>query len=187
MKKYPLDSRDVRLNGSTVQLDSWQNSTDPSKIDGSNIYDGTITNAKIADGTIAASKLASNAVYVRSLAAQIESKSGLAADSTGVKATSPKFTFYATGVKQLILRSSISSIPSDATVRVGVYDETSAAYVFYRDYAGATGENQDTFTGTMPSDGDVLKIQVEVTTASATSGATFDLDYASFMVDYGFS
>ena len=149
--------------------------------------EGTVTNPKVATGTLTADRFKSNEIYVRALACQIETKTGLPADSTGVKARSPRFKFSAKGVKQLILRSSITSIPSDATVRVGVYNVTKGAYVFYRDYEGATGENEDVYTGTMPDDGDVLEIRVEVTTASATSGATFDLDYVSLMVDYGYS
>ena len=170
-------SDEIALKGTNARLDTWQHSGDPSSIDG----------AKIADGSIPASKLSSNAVFVRALACQIEAKTGLPADSTGVKAASPRFTFSAKGVKALRLRSSITAIPSDATVRVGVYNVTAGAYVFYRDYAGTTGEYEDVYTGTMPSDGDVLEIRVEVITASGTSGATFDLGYASLMVDIGYS
>ena len=130
--------------------------------------------------------VARNEIYIRVTAAQLESKAGLAADSTGVKASSPRFKFSSRHVKQLILRSKVDSIPSDATVRVGVYNVTKAAYVLYRDYAGATGEYEDTTT-TLPDDGDILELRAEVTTASATGGATFDLGYAVLMVDYGVS
>jgi len=180
MKKIGVIAKtsEIVLEGTTTKLSDWQHSSDKSKIDGAKIHDGSIT----------ASKLGTNEIYVRATAAQIEKKTGLAADSTGVKASSPRFKFSSKGAKQLILRSSISSIPSDATVRVGVYNVTKGAYVFYRDYAGATGENEDTQTDLSGiDDGDVLEIRVEVTTASGTSGATFDLDYASLMVDYGFS
>ena len=130
--------------------------------------------------------LASNEIYIRVTVAQLESKTGLAADSTGVKASSPRFKFSSRHVKQLILRSKVDSIPSDATVRIGVYNVTKDSYVVSRDYTGATGENEDTTT-TLPDDGDILELRVEVTTASATGGSTFDLGYATLMVDYGVS
>lgn len=151
------------------------------------IADGAVTNTKVSAGTLTYDRLGANEIYIRAMAGQIEAKSGLYADSTGVKARSPVFKFSAKHVKQLIMRSNITSIPSDATVRVGVYNISTSAYVFYRDYEGATGENEDTYTGTMPSDGDLLEVRVEVTVASATSGATFDLAYASLMIDYGIS
>jgi len=130
--------------------------------------------------------LSSDTIYIRVGALGIPPTSGLAADSTGVKVSSNRFTFSSRHVKQLIMRSSISSIPSDATVRVGVYNVTKGSYVIYRDYAGTTGENEDTTT-TLPDDGDVVELRVEVTTASATSGATFNLGYVTLMIDYGIS
>ena len=141
----------------------------------------------LQDGAVTTAKLAANAVFVRALAMQLETKAGLAADSVGVKATSPRFTFSAAGVKAIRLRSQITAIPADATVRIGVYNVTAGAYVVYRDYAGATGEYEDVVTTGFPADGDVLEIRVEVITASATAGATFDLGYVSVMIDYGFS
>lgn len=137
--------------------------------------------------SISRDMLQQNAVFVRALAMQLEAKSGLAADSVGVKATSPRFTFSAQGVKAIRLRSQITAIPTDATVRVGVYDVTTGTWVIYRDYSGATGEYEDVVTAGFPADGNVLEIRVEVVTASATAGATFDVGYVSVMVDYGFS
>ena len=141
----------------------------------------------VKHGPIQAEELVQNTIYIRVTATEIGEKTGLAADSTGVKAASPRFKFSSKHVKQLILRSKIDSIPGDATVRVGVYNVTQAAYVVYRDYAGAAGENEDTYTGTMPSDGDILEVRVEVTAASGTAGATFDLGYAIVVIDYGVS
>ena len=130
----------------------------------------------------------SNEIYVRATATSIPPTPALAADSTGVKTSSPRFKFSARHVKQLILRSQVTSIPSDATVRVGVYNVTKDTYVLYRDYAGAAGENEDTLTDLSGiGDGDVLEIRVEVITASGTSESTFDLGYATLMIDYGVS
>lgn len=141
----------------------------------------------IKHGPVQAEELLPNTIYIRIDAAHIHSTAGLAADTTGVKATSNPFKFSQKHVKQLILRSSITSIPSDAVVRVGVYNITTGAYIFYRDYSGETGEYEDVYTGTMPADGDLLEIRVEVITASGTSGAVFDLGYAVLYIDYGVS
>ena len=141
----------------------------------------------IKHGPIQAEELVQNTIYIRATAAEIGGKTGLAADSTGVKASSPRFKFSSKHVKQLILRSKIDSIPGDATVRIGIYNVTADAYVVYRDYASVAGENEDVYTGEMPGDGDILEIRVEVTAASGTGGATFDLGYAILMIDYGVS
>jgi len=170
-----VTSAQVNLRDTGVKLESWQHSTARDKIDG----------AKIQSGTITYDKLGSNEVYIRVLACQIEKKTGLDATSTGVKVASPRFKFSSKHVKQMILRSSIEAIPSDAVVRVGVYNVISGAYVFYRDYSGSAGEFEDVYTGTMPSDGDILEVRAEVTTPA--SAGTFDLGYASLMIDYGVS
>jgi len=153
----------------------------------SKIADGAVTNAKVADGTLAYGKLAENTIVVRVPLTSLGATTGLAADSTGVKAQSVKALFWSRHVKRLRLLSEVTSIPSDATVRIGVYNLTAGAYVFYRDYAGATGKNIDEYTGTMPSDDDELVIRVEVTAASATSGATFDVGDCVLQVEYGVS
>jgi len=116
--------------------------------------------------------------------AQIEKKTGLAADSTGVKASSPRAKLNATLLKKLIVRATISSIPSDATVRVEVYDVTKGSVLGYVEFAGATGTDQETEITSGWDDGDLVEIRVNVTTASGTSGATFDLDYAILEAEY---
>jgi len=133
---------------------------------------------------ITAGEFPSNEIYIRATVACIPTLT-LTADSTGVKAY-VRFRFSAKHVKQLILRTAVDSIPSDATVRVGLYNVTTGSWISYRDYSGAAGENEDTIT-TLPSDGDILELRAEVTAASTTSGATFTLGYAALMVDYGVS
>lgn len=124
-------------------------------------------------------------IYIRAPAAMLEAKTGLAADSTGVKFRGPKFRFKKDNAFRLILLSEITSIPSDCTVRVGVYNATKGAYALYRDYEGATGENEDTLNDLAGlDDGDRLDLRVEVIAASATAGATFDLGYANLLIDY---
>jgi len=142
-----------------------------------------IDTAKIMRGAIIKEHIKSGEITIRSCACQIETKTGLAADSTGVKASSPKFKINSSLKTKLILRASISAIPSDATVRVEVYDVTKDTVLGYVEFAGATGENETEIT-TGYDNGDLIQIRVNVTTASATSGATFDLDYAILEIEH---
>ena len=155
-------------------------------ITGDMIANRTITGDKIAWKTLYADHLVEDTVAFRCVLLQIEPKAGLIADSTGVKARSPTYTFRAYGVKSLILRCAVTSIPSDAVVRVGAYNLTKGDWIVYRDFEGATGEDL-LYSGAIPDLGDDIELRAEVTTASATSGATFDLGYALLAVDYGFS
>ncbi len=127
-----------------------------------------------------------NEIYWRTTLAQVEAKSGLAADATGVKASSPKAKVSSRHLKKLVVRASISAIPTDATVRVEVYNATTGSVIGYVEFAGATGESEAEVT-TGWSDGDLIQLRVNVTTASATAGATFDLDYAILEAEYGVS
>lgn len=70
-----------------------------------------------------------------------------------------------------------------ATVRVGIYNVTTGAYVCYIDFTAA-GESEVEATS-LPSDGDILELRIECITA--TTGGTFDLNYALAYVDYGVS
>jgi len=133
------------------------------------------------------SQLAENTIIIRATLTNLPEQTGLAADSTGVKAKSAKALFWGRHVKKLRLLSEVTSIPSDATVRIGVYNVTAGDYVFYRDYEGATGKNIDEYTDTMPSDDNELEIRVEITAASGTSGATFDIGSCVLQVEYGIS
>lgn len=130
--------------------------------------------------------LEQDTIYFRVTLAQLEAKTGLAADATGVKASSPRAKVSARHLKKLVVRASISSIPTDATVRVEVYDATKATVLGYVEFAGATGESEAAITSGW-SDGDLIQLRVNVVTASATAGATFDLDYAILEAEYGVS
>ena len=130
-------------------------------------------------------RLAQNTIVIRVPIAFIRATGGLAADSTGVKATSNKALGYSRHLKKARLLSEVTSIPSDATVRIGLYNVTKGAYVLYRDYEGATGKNIDEVSSPDIADDDELEIRVEVTTASGTSGATFDVGECVAQLEYG--
>lgn len=68
-------------------------------------------------------------------------------------------------------------------MRVGIYNVTTGAYVCYIDFTAA-GESEVEATS-LPSDGDILELRIECITA--TTGGTFDLNYALAYVDYGVS
>jgi len=145
-----------------------------------------ITGDMIAKKTLYADHLAVNAIAFSCPTLQIGRSAGLSADSTGVKARSPRYWFRASGVKSLTLGAKISSIPSDAVVRVGVIDVDLNEWIVWHDFEGSTGEYFLT-SYTVPGDDHTVELRAEVTTASATSGATFDLDYAVMIIDFGFS
>jgi len=127
-----------------------------------------------------------NNLVIRVLACAVDNKTGLPADSTGVKVGSNRFKFSRDFTKKLILRASVTSIPSDAVVHIEAYNYTKASVIDYIEFAGATGEGEKEITDLSGvDDGDVIGIRANVVTASATSGAVFDLAYASLMIDYG--
>ena len=129
-----------------------------------------------------------DAICTSSLATSIGSNKGLPADTAGTVLTSAPFVFRSKGAKSLILATSISSIPTDATIEIAIYNNTQASLITSKSYAGTTGSSVDTFDistlAKPPNDGDLIVLQVNVTTASATAGSTFDLDYAVLQIDY---
>ena len=104
--------------------------------------------------------LKTDAIQLRAVLAQIEKKTGLAADSTGVKAYSGQTKLLTKHLKVLRVRASIEAIPtgvSEAEITTGF------------------------------DDGDLVYLRVNVTVASATAGATFDLGWAVLEADYKIS
>jgi len=51
MKKTFINSNEVQLKGSTARLSAWQHATDPTKIDGADIYDASVPDAKLTNTT----------------------------------------------------------------------------------------------------------------------------------------
>lgn len=143
----------------------------------------TIVQIKNVAGKLATDDGSGNKVISFNCAGpQMETKT-VAADSTGVKASSAKFKLNTKYLKSLLLRASVSSIPSDATVRVEVYDATSGTVLGYVEFAGATGEKSAEITSGY-SDGDLIQIRINVTVASATAGSTATVDYAIVELNY---
>ena len=144
-----------------------------------------ITNNDILPGSLTYDRLAADTIYF--LASLVVSYPGtVAADSTGVKHESAKAKIVARHLKKLRIRAKCSSIPSDATVRVEVYDYTKATVLGYVEFAGAAGESEAEIT-TGWADGDLVGVRVSVTVASATAGATATIDWAILEAEYGIS
>jgi len=102
-------------------------------------------------------------------------QTGLAADSTGVKFTSVVRTKVdARYLKKIRLRASWDASHTDSTTEVRVVGTTTGTIC---SVSGNTGSNEEA-EGTDFSDGELVYIEVAVTTASGTSGATTDLTYA---------
>ena len=102
-------------------------------------------------------------------------QTGLAADSTGVKFTSVVRTKVdARYLKKIRLRASWDASHTDSTTEVRVVGTTTGTIA---SVSGNTGSNEEA-EGTSFSDGELVYVEVAVTTASATTGATTGLTYA---------
>jgi hypothetical protein len=112
-------------------------------------------------------------------------QAGLAADSLGVKWTSVfKFKLNARHLKLMRIRATWSASATDSVTKVAVIGGTSGEIVNVSGNAGTDAEGEATTGWT---DGELIYVQLEVTTASATAGATTDLTYAVVELEYGVS
>lgn len=155
-------------------------------IDEKDLADSIISTRTIQDGAVTTAKLASNAVKVTVIIPSLENRTGLAADSTGVKAEGARFKIYKTGLKSATLRATWTASHSDSTTAIELYDVTAGAV--RASVSGNTGSDSETSVdvGSLV-DGNLHELRVNVTTASATSGATTDVSYAVLELTYGFS
>jgi len=113
------------------------------------------------------------------------SQSGLAADSTGVKWTSAfKFKVDPQNLKSAVIRATWTASATDSETAIEVYDETGASVL--GSVSGNTGTDAEgSVTGFTA--GNLVTVRLNVTTASATSGATTSLSYAVLELTYGIS
>ena len=99
----------------------------------------------------------------------------MAADSTGVKFTSVvKVKVDARYLKKIRLRASWDASHTDSVTEVRVIGTSSGIIA---SVSGNTGSDEEA-EGTSFSDGELVYVEVAVTTASATAGATTTLTYA---------
>lgn len=158
-----------------------------SKIHRFHVEKDAITGSKhIRDGTIPKSKLESNTITLIIPLQLIKDATGLAADSTGVKYTSGKFKIDTNGLKKAVIRATWTASATDSVTAIELYDETAGSVV--GSISGNTGTDVESsdLSGSI-TDGDLFSLRVDVTTASATAGATTDVTYAILELTYGYS
>jgi len=143
-------------------------------------FDSTNDDFRVKDGDNAVDlfRLKKNTVvgYTVPVAPQdCYNQTGLAADSTGVKFTSSiRVKVDARYLKKIRLRASWDASHTDSVTEVRVVGTTTGTIA---SVSGNTGSNEEA-EGTSFSDGELVYVEVAVTTASATTGATTDLTYA---------
>jgi len=113
-------------------------------------------------------------------------QTGLPADSTGVKwSSSYKLKIKKQNLKNVIVRATWTSAYSDNIVRIGLYDEGTASYVAYVEGNAGTDVESTNYTEANLTDEGAVYVRAEVTAASATGGATFDISYVVVELVYG--
>ena len=143
-------------------------------------YDATNDDFRIkdADNAVDLFRLKKNTVvgYTVPVAPQdCINQTGLAADSTGVKFTSVVRTKVdARYLKKIRLRASWTASNTDSVTEVRVVGTTTGTIASVSGNTGSDVEGEETTF----SDGELVYVEVAVTTASATTGATTDLTYA---------
>jgi len=115
-------------------------------------------------------------------------QTGLAADSTGVKWTTAfKCKWKKGNISAVRIRASWTSSAGDSTIKIAIKDITNAADVV--SVSGNSGTNQEAETTDLTNitDGGLFEVYAEVTAASGTAGATFDISYIVVEIDYKIS
>jgi hypothetical protein len=64
VKETFINSDRVQLKGTTTKLSDWQHATDPTKIDGADIYSGSIPTAALADAAVTDAKIANATNFI---------------------------------------------------------------------------------------------------------------------------
>lgn len=147
---------------------------------------GVVRGFQLLDDNVPAEKLRPNAITLIVPVLGILEQSGLAADSTGVKYEGPRFKVKTAGLKSAKIRATWTASHSDSETAIELYDVTAGSVV--GSVSGNTGtdvESDDLKDGI--TEGNLLELRVNVTTASATSGATTDVKYAVLELEYGWS
>ena len=114
-------------------------------------------------------------------------KTGLAADSTGVKFESQDLVFTAAElacVKGIYLEATWTASATDSITSIELYDVNSAAVL--ASVSGNTGTSVRSAAGNLTA-GNYNRVRVNVTTASATVGATTDCSKAVVILLFGVS
>jgi len=115
-------------------------------------------------------------------------QTGLAADSTGVKWTSAfRGKWSKRHLKKVRVRATWSASNTDSVTKIAVKDVNNNADIVSVSGNAGTNEEAEATDLSNVTDGGLFEIYAEVTTASGTSGATFDISYVVVELVYGVS
>jgi len=134
---------------------------------------------------LAYDRLAVNTIYfsVPHTPPDCLNQTGLAADSTGTKFTSVvRYKIKAKNLKKITLRATWTASHTDSITRIRLVGTVSWEIVTV---SGNTGTHTEATATAGWTDGEYIYVEVAVTTASATAGATTDLIYAIVELEYG--
>jgi len=112
-------------------------------------------------------------------------QSGLAADSVAVNWTSSfKFKLNTQNLKAVRIRATWSASATDSVTEIDVVGSVSGTIVSVSGNAGTDAEGVATSGW---SDWELITVQSQITTASATLGATYSISYVVVELEYGFA
>jgi len=142
------------------------------------IKDGAVITEKIKDGIITIPKIKLDEIQVKIPQVFIERGTGsLAADSVGVKYTSPiKLRLLKKHVKSGVIRTTWVASHTDSRTNIYIWALTDGIKV--AEVSGNAGTNVEGAVTLPTTDNQLCEMRVEVTTASATAGATTACHYA---------
>jgi len=143
------------------------------------LRDSAVTNAKVAAATLAYDKLAANTISFRIPVPIPDSpQSGLDATSTGTKWTSAfKLKWDTRHLKAVRIRATWTASDTDSVTKIAISDDTNAADIISVSGNAGTDTEAEATDLTNVTDGGLATVYAEVTTASAATGATFDIAY----------
>jgi len=155
------------------------------------LEDGAVTNVKVADATLAKAKLAANTIRLElPLSILTNEQTALAADATGVKYTAPYNILISADMlqsaKAVYIEGHIEASAADSVTAIELYDVTAALVRGSASgNAGARVRSADLLASLVA--GNEHTARINVTTASATAGATTGVRRIALVLVIGIS
>ena len=153
------------------------------------LADAGVTEVKVADGAITKAKITADTIRIEiPISLLTNSQTGLAADATGVKYETPYQLLVSADMlqsaKAAYIEAHIEASATDSATAVEFYDVTAAAVRGSASAnAGARVRSAD-FKGSLVA-GNEHTVRIDVTTASATAGATTGVQMARLILVIG--
>ena len=155
------------------------------------LADAGVTEVKVADGATTKAKITADTIRIEiPISLLTNSQTGLAADATGVKYETPYQLLVSADMlqsaKAAYIEAHIEASATDSVTAVEFYDATAAAIRGSASAnAGARVRSAD-FKGSLVA-GNEHTVRIDVTTASATAGATTGVQMARLILVIGIS